>query len=136
MKTIFQPQDKFRILFYNSKISSRKVKENLKRYGFLELLFVTDESDLINTVKGLDPQVIIVTHQAWNDPHTPVLLQELRKSLDTPVIIWSDDLTEFISRKLLAFKNTYTLRLSDGFISLTEILQRIEMKIKNPKLWV
>lgn len=136
MKRIFQTQDKFRILFYNSKIPARKVKENLNRYGFLELLFVTEGSDLINTVKGLDPQVIIVTQQGWNDSHASMFLQELRKIYDTPVIIWSDDLTEFISRKLLAFKNTYTLRLSDGFISLTEILQRIEMKIKNPKLWV
>jgi len=112
------------------------VKENLSRYGFNELSFISEDNDVINTVKGLDPQVIIVNHHAWNEPHTPELLQELRKSHDTPVIVWSDDLTEFISRKLLSFRNTYTLRLSDGFISLTEILQRIEMKIKNPALCV
>ncbi|MCX6290637.1 MAG: hypothetical protein NT126_02605 [Bacteroidetes bacterium] len=136
MKLNFEGGEKFKILFYNSKIPTRRVKENLSRYGFRELVFLSEENDVVNSVKGLDPQVIIVSHHAWNDPHTPALLQELRKSHDTPVIIWSDDLTEFISRKLLSFKNTYTLRFSDGFISLTEILQRIEMKVKNPRLWV
>lgn len=126
----------FRILVYNSKIPVRKVKENLNQYGFNNITFVSDENDIINTVKGINPQVIIVSHQAWNDAHTPPLMQELRKSHDTPVIIWSDDLTELISRKLISFKNTYTLRLSDGFISLSEVLQRIEMKFKNPALWV
>ena len=41
-----------------------------------------------------------------------------------------------IAAGVLSFKNTYTLRLSDGFSALTEVLQRIEMKIKNPALWV
>ena len=136
MKLNFKNPGKFSILFYNSKIPAKKVKDNLNRYGFEELHFVTDENDLVNTAKGLGAQVIVLSHHAWNDPHTPLLLEKLRKSLDIPVIIWSDDLTEFVSRKLLSFKNTYTLRFADGFISLTEILQRIEMKIKNPRLWV
>ncbi len=136
MKMTFASTEKFRILFYNSKIPTRKVKENLSRFGFQEILFATDESDMTNTVKGLDPQVIIVNHQSWDDSSTPLLLRQLRKSNDVPVIIWSDDITELVSRQLLSFKNTYTLRLSDGFISLTEVLQRIEMKVKNPALWV
>jgi len=136
MKVNFTPPEKMRVLIYNSKIPTRKVKETLRRSGFPELLFITEENDLINTVKGLDPEVIILNHQDWNDQKIPALLQELRKSHDTPVIIWSNDLTEFVSRKFLSFKNTYTLRLSDGFISLVEILRRIELKIKNPGLWV
>ena len=126
----------FRVLIYNSRIPVRRVKENLNPHGFHDVVFISDESDLINSVKGLDPQAIVINHQVWNDPHTPVLMQQLRKFSDTPVIIWGDELNEFVSRKLLSFKNTYTLQLSDGFISLTEVLQRIEMKHKNPGLWV
>jgi hypothetical protein len=132
----FASQNKFRILFYNSKISAVKVKENLNRYGFEELLFIAEENDLINSVKGLDPKVIVVNHHDCNNSNVPALLQELRKSFDTPVIIWCENMSEFTSRKLLSFRNTYTLNVSDGFISLTEILQRIEMKTRNPKLWV
>ena len=127
---------KFRILIYNSTLPNPKVKENLHRYGYGDIVFITAEDLLINTVNGLDPRVIIIHHHAWNDPHTPALIKELRKSCDTPVIIWSDDLNELISRKLLAYKNTYTLRTADGFIALAEVLQRIELKTKNPSLWV
>lgn len=133
---IITDTEKFGILFYNLRVPTRKVRENLNRNGFNQLLFMTDESDVTNTVKGLDPQVIIVNHQSWNDSTTPILLQTLRKTHDIPVIIWSDDISEFVSQKVLSFKNTYTLRLSDGFSALTEVLQRIEMKIKNPALWV
>jgi len=132
----FTDTEKFSILFYNSKIPNRRVKENLNRHGFSQVKFMTDESDVTNTVNGLDPQVLIVNHHSWNDSTTPLLLQNLRKSNDIPVIIWSDDINEFVSQKVLSFKNTYTLRLSDGFSALTEVLQRIEMKIKNPALWV
>jgi hypothetical protein len=135
MKLNFRSK-KFRILIYNSTLPIRKVKENLSRYGFDDVVFVTAEDLLVNTVKGLDPGVVIIHHHSWNDPHTPALIKELRKSCDVPVLIWSEDLNELISRKLLSFKNTYTLRISDGLISLTEILQRIEMKIRYPALWV
>ena len=132
----FTDTEKFSILFYNSKIPNRRVKENLNRYGSNQVKFMTDENNVTNTLNGLDPQVLIVHHHLWNESTTPLLLQNLRKSNDIPVIIWSDDINEFVSQKVLSFKNTYTLRLSDGFSALTEVLQRIEMKIKNPALWV
>jgi hypothetical protein len=136
MKMNYETPEKFRILFYNSKMPVRRVKENLHRYGFNEISFADKQDEVINTANGADTQVIVLNHHAWNDPHTPAFLFELRKSSDVPVVVWSDDLNELISRKLLSFKNTYTLRLSDGFISLTEILQRIQMKTQNPALWV
>lgn len=136
MKLTFRSHNKFRILIYNSTLPNPKVKENLNRYGYIDIVFVTAEDLLINTVMGLDPGVIIIHHHAWNDPHTPALIKELRKSCDIPVIVWSDDLNELISRKLLSNKNTYTLRTTDGFIALAEVLQRVEMKKKNPSLWV
>jgi len=126
----------FRVLFYNSRIPARRVKENLNRQGMQDLVFISDESDLINSVKGLDPQVIVLNHREWNDLQTPLLLKRLRKFSDIPVIIWNDGLNETVSQKLLSFKNTYTLRLGDGFECLTEVLERIEMKLKYPNLWV
>ncbi len=136
MKLPLESRQNFRILFYNSKIPTRRVKENLNRYGFNEITFVEDADALVNTVNGLNPKAVIFNHHAENTFHTPVLLDTLRKSSSVPVIIWSDELTEQTSRKFLSYKNTYILRLSDGFVSLTEILQRIELKTKNPALWV
>ncbi len=136
MDILLDPQQKLRVLFYNLKMPVRRAKENMSRYGFKDLVFVSDESDLVNCVKGLDPHVIIINHHPWNESHTPALVEQLRATIETPVIIWSDNISEFVSRKLLSFKNTYTLRLSDGFVSLTEVLQRIEMKINNPGVWM
>ncbi len=133
----FELQEKFRIMFYNLKMPVRRVKEKLKdSRATMELLFVSGESDLINSVRGLEPQAIIINHQDCNDSNVPEILQELRKSIDTPVIIWCGNMSEFTSRKLLAFKNTYTLNVADGFVALNEVLSRIEMKIKNPAIWV
>ncbi len=137
MKMNFELQDKFRILFYNLKMPVRRVKEKLRNnQNPLELFFVSGESDLINSVKGLEPHAIIINHQDCNDSNVPSILKELRISLDTPVIIWCGNMNEFTSRKLLSFKNTYTLNVADGFVALNEVLQRIEMKIKNPAIWV
>ena len=77
-----------------------------------------------------------VTEGGAIDALTATLLQRLRKFCKTPVIVWCDELSDLTSRKLLAFKNTYTLRTSDGLISLSEVLHRIEMKTTNPALWV
>jgi len=132
----FEPPKNFRILFFNSKIPSRRVKENLKRFGFNDVIFSDDENSVVNTMRGLQPQVIILNHRAWDEQSTPSFIKRLRESLETPVIVWSDELSEISSRLILSCKNAYTLRFSDGFISLTEILQRIEMKAKNPALWV
>jgi len=126
----------FRVLFYNSRTPVRRIKENLNQRGVNDLVFISDESDFINSVKGLDPQVIVINHSTGNDLHTPLLVKQLRKLSDMPVLIWSDELSEIVSQKLLSFKNTYTLRLSDGFDCLTEVLERIELKIKFPNLWV
>jgi hypothetical protein len=128
--------DKFRILFYNSKFSPVKVNDSLNRYGFRDFHFITAENDFVNTTKGLEPEVIVINQVDCNDSNVPALLTELRKTHDTPVIIWCENMSEFTTRKLLSFRHTYILNLSDGFISLIEILQRIEMKTKNPKLWV
>lgn len=137
MKMNFELHDKFRILFYNLKMPVRKVKEKLKNnQNPLELLFVSGESDLINSVKGLEPHAIIINHHDCNDSNVPSILRELRLSLDTPVIIWCGNMNEFTARNLLSFKNTYTLNVADGFVALNEVLQRIEMKIKNPAIWV
>ena len=133
----FELQDKFRIMFYNLKMPVRRVKEKLRNnHNALELLFVSGESDLINSAKGLEPQAIIINHHDCNDSNVPSILLELRKSLDTPVIIWCGNMSELTSRKLLSFKNTYTLNVADGFVALNEVLRRIELKIKNPSVWV
>jgi len=137
MKVNFELQEKFRIMFYNLKMPVRKVKEKLNyNRESHELLFVSGESDLINSVKGLEPRAIIINHHDCNDSNIPTILQELRMSIDTPVIIWCGNMNEFTSRKFLSFKNTYTLNVSDGFSALNEVLHRIELKIKNPAIWV
>ena len=137
MKMNFEMPSKFRIMFYNLKMPVRKVKEKLRsQQDSLELLFVSGENDLINSVKGLEPQAIIINHHDCNDSNVPSILRELRQSLDTPVIIWCGNMNEFTARKLLSFKNTYTLNVADGFVALNEVLQRIDMKIKNPAIWV
>jgi hypothetical protein len=137
MKMNFELQDKFRIMFYNLKMPVRKVKEKLRENrASMELLFVSGENDLINSVKGLEPQAIIINHHDCNDSNVPTILQGLRMTLDTPVIIWCGNMNEFTARKFLSFKNTYTLNVADGFGALNEILHRIEMKIKNPAIWV
>jgi hypothetical protein len=136
MKMNFESQKKFRLLFYNLQMPVRRVKEKLINRNAYELLFVSGENDLVNSAKGLEPDAIIINHHDCNDSNVPEILQHLRSSLNVPVIIWCGNMNEFTSRKFLSFKNTYTLNVKDGFVALNEILFRIEMKIKNPEIWV
>src|SRR5690348_10313457 len=132
----FSKIDSFKVLIYDANISAlNSTKDKVLKSGFHNVISETDRKESISTLLEHDPNVIITDHRLNDGLDALDYVEGIRQFSNVPVVIWGNRLPEKIENSLLALRKVYTLCSKDGAFTLQDILQRLKLMNKNPKLW-